>query len=184
MTNDVKTWKGMEKLVPSKLTRFIGISNFSPKQVDEILAAATIKPKVLQVELHPYLQQDDFVASVLRKGIQLTAWAPLGNTSPTYANTGSRVPKLLTTPVINDIAKARGCTPAQVVLAWNMARGVVVIPKAAQVQHQQENIATIGKCKLESEDMRKIKALQVPLRLISQPCAQLRNACFEGLEGV
>jgi alcohol dehydrogenase (NADP+) len=172
----------METLVPKKLTRFIGIANFSPKQVDEILQVATIKPKVLQIELHPYLQQESFVASTLKKGIAVTAWAPLGNTSPAYANPGNKAPKLLTNPVINQIAKAKGCTPAQVVLAWNMARGVVVIPKAANLQHQKENIAALEKCKLQSEDVTTLKSVQIPLRMLSMPCAMLKNACFDGTD--
>lgn len=179
-----KTWKRMEKLVPKKLTRFIGISNFSPRQLDEVLAVATIKPKVLQVELHPYLQQSDFVASTLKKGITVTAWAPLGNTNPVYENPGNRAPKLLTNPTVREIAKARGCSPVQVVLAWHMARNVVVIPKSVQLQHLKENIATVEKCKLQDDDMSKMKSLQIPLRLLATPCASLRNACFEGLEGV
>jgi len=173
----------MEKLVDLKLTRFIGVSNFSPKQVDELLAIATIKPKVHQIEIHPYLQQTDFVNSLKSKGITVTAYAPLANTNQAYsALGGGRVPKLLTHPKLNEIAKARGCSPVQVALAWNMARQVVVIPKSAPSNHQKENIATIEKCKLQADDMEKMKALQVPLRIMSFPCQALGHACFQGLE--
>jgi alcohol dehydrogenase (NADP+) len=174
----------MEKLVDLKLTRFLGVSNFSPKQIDEILAVATIKPKVNQIEVHPYLQQQEFITSLQSKGIDVTAYAPLANTNQAYNFLGgNQVPRLLTNPKLNAIAKAKGCTAAQVALAWNMARKVVVIPKAAQEAHQKENIATIEKCKLQAEDMEKMKALQVPLRLMNVPCRPLGNACFQGLEG-
>jgi diketogulonate reductase-like aldo/keto reductase len=172
----------MEKLAgPKGMTRFIGISNFSPKQVDDILKIATIKPKVHQIELHPYLNQDAFVNSLHSKGIAVTAYTPLGNTNPQWRATGSGAPQLLTNPAIGSVARARGCTPAQVVLAWNMKRNVVVIPKAANVQHQRENIATVDKCKLLDEDMLKIKAVDIPLRMCMSPCQPLKNACFEGL---
>jgi alcohol dehydrogenase (NADP+) len=68
-------WKGMEKLVrPTKGTRFIGISNFNPKQLEDLLKTATIKPKVHQFELHPYLQQPDYIKKNLDLGISVTAY--------------------------------------------------------------------------------------------------------------
>src|ERR1700712_4525333 len=173
----------MEKLVELKLTRFIGISNFSPKQVENILAPATIKPKVHQIEIHPYLQQQEFITSLQSKGIDVTAYAPLANTNQAYYFLGGiQAPKLLTNHKLNEIAKAKGCTSAQAALAWNMARKVVVIPKAAQEVHQKENIAAIEKCKLQAEDMEKMKALQIPLRLMTIPCKPVGNTCFQGLE--
>ena len=172
----------MEKLVQKGLTRYIGLSNFSPKQLDEVLGVATIKPKVHHIELHPYLQQEEHVASLFKKGITVVAYAPFANTNPAYSWYGRAAPKLLTNPVLNSIAKARGCTAAQVALAWNMARKVVVIPKAAQIAHQKENYAMLEECKLQSEDLQKIKAVNIPMRVVSFPCVSLKNACFEGLE--
>jgi alcohol dehydrogenase (NADP+) len=174
----------MEKLVPQKLTRHIGISNFSPRQVDEILEIATIKPKIHQIELHPYLQQEDFVASLFKKNITAIAYAPLGNTNSMYSYfwTGRSEPKILTNSILNDIGRTRGCTAAQVILAWNMARKVVVIPKAASIQHQKENYATVEKCKLQSEDLQRIKAVNVPARFVMWPCKGLEYTCFTGLE--
>ena len=76
----------MEKLVtPDGPVRHIGVSNFSPKQMDELLATAKIKPAVHQFEAHPYLQQRDFVAWHQQRGIAVVGYAPLANTSPYYA---------------------------------------------------------------------------------------------------
>jgi alcohol dehydrogenase (NADP+) len=174
----------MEKLVTQKFTRQIGISNFNPKQVDEVLEIATIRPKVHQIELHPYLQQEDFLASMSMQNITTVAYAPLGNTNPmyTYFWTGRSSPRVLTNTIINDIAKARGCTAAQVVLAWNMARKVSVIPKAVSIQHQKENYAAVEKCKLESGDLQKIKAVNIPERYVMWPCKGMGYTCFTGLE--
>jgi alcohol dehydrogenase (NADP+) len=171
----------MEQLVPAKLARYIGISNFSPKQVDEVLKAAKIKPKVLQIELHPYLPQKDFVASIQQKGITVNAYAPLGNTNPYYAS--PRVGKILDHGIIKQIATARGCTPAQVVLGWNMKRNVAVIPKAVQSKHEKENYrAQECKGKLTAEDDAKILDISrtQAARFMSGPCAQLQYKCFEG----
>jgi alcohol dehydrogenase (NADP+) len=174
----------MEKLVPQKLARHIGISNFSPKQVDEVLEIATIKPKIHQIELHPYLHQADFLSSLFKKNITAIAYAPLGNTNDMYSYlwTGRTERKLLTNAILNDIGRARGCTAAQVSLAWNMARNVVVIPKAASVAHQVENYATLEKCKLQSEDLQKINAVNVPQRFVMWPCKGMGYTCFTGLE--
>ena len=132
----------MQTLVRSSgpRTRFIGISNFSPKQLDELLASnPKIRPKVHQMELHPYLQQTAWVERHKKENISVTGYAPLGYTATGYSrmaalNMGSNAPPpLLANPVITEVAKARSCTPAQVVLAWNMRRNVAVIPKSVHL---------------------------------------------------
>jgi len=184
----VETWKCMETLVRTSgpRTRFIGISNFSPKQLDELLASnPKIKPKVHQMELHPYLQQNDWVARHKKEGITVVAYAPLGNTSPPYRTLGgpnSPMP-LLTNPVIIDIAKKHGCTPAQAVLAWNMRRGVGVIPKSVHVDRQKENFLAQGKCLLTDEDDAKIKGMEGKwVGRFNNPCSMMRMPCFQGME--
>jgi len=178
----------MEKLVRPTGTRFIGISNFSPAQLDNLLKIATIKPKTHQIEVHPYLQQTEFLEKHVKQNITVVAYSPLGNTNPVYTTggygqTGSLLPKILAHPIISGIATARSCSPAQVVLEWNMQRKVVVIPKAAQIAHQKENIATGDKCKLTAEDVSKIAGLakEKELRVNALPCRDWAYACFEGL---
>jgi alcohol dehydrogenase (NADP+) len=175
----VETWKAMEKLVRvDKGARFIGISNHSPLQVKEVVEAATIRPKVHQFESHPYLQQNDAVKQNMAYGITVTGYAPLGNTNPVHnlgvaANSeGNRAPPILQNAAIVEAAKARGCTPAQVVLAWNVKRGTAVIPKASQVVHQKENIVTLQKCKITDEDAAKIADIRksFEVRLYENVC--------------
>jgi alcohol dehydrogenase (NADP+) len=166
----------MEKLVrPTRGTRFIGISNFSPPQVNKILESATIKPKVHQFELHPYLQQSDFVETHFKHGIDVIGYAPLGNTNPIIdlgvsENRGLRVEPLLRNKIVTEIAMSRGCTPAQVVLAWNLKRKVAVIPKAARSEHQKENIVTLDKCRITDEDANKIKGMKIAVRMYPFAC--------------
>jgi alcohol dehydrogenase (NADP+) len=184
-----KTWKGMEGLLrPSYGTRFIGVSNFAPAQLDDLLAEATVLPKAVQIELHPYLPQSDYVDTIQKRGITVIAYAPLGNTNPMYEEdqwekTGIRAPKLLLNKAVNEVAQARGCSPAQAVLAWNLHRKVVVIPKAAKPEHQVENIATVDKCKLTEDDIRRLSNLEVRLRVCSMPCRSMNFRCFDGLAG-
>jgi diketogulonate reductase-like aldo/keto reductase len=170
----------MEKLV-GKGTRFIGIANHSPKMVEAVLRSATIKPKIHQFEGHPYLRQDDFIDFNFKHNLTVVNYAPLGNTSPAYATSGAGAPKLLTNKVMVEIAKQRGCAPAQVALAWNLHRKVIVIPKAIKKAHQIENFNTLKKCKLTDEDIAKIQAMKYKVRMLSYPCAMAANACFSGL---
>lgn len=174
----------MEKYAgEGKLTRYIGISNFNQTQLDELLAAATIVPKVHQFELHPYLQQTAFVNYHKAKNITVTAYAPLGNTNPSYASRARRAAPLLSNPVLVGIAKDRGCTPAQVSLKWNMDRGVVVHPKTQRKERQKENFEAYTKCKLTEEDHKKIEELgKKPVRFWEICSTLLRLPCYAGLE--
>jgi alcohol dehydrogenase (NADP+) len=174
----------MEQLV-GKGTRFIGLANFSPKQLDQVLKIATIKPKVVQVELHPYLPQEDYVKSIQSKGITAMGYSPLGNTNPVYTRTRDKATQILSHSSIKSIAQAKGCAPAQVVLAWNMKRDVVVIPKAGQTSHQKENLAAYEKCKLDDEDVKKINKIseKQAFRMNGDLCNPypLNNLCWETL---
>jgi diketogulonate reductase-like aldo/keto reductase len=170
----------MEKLPATKLTRFIGFSNFNPSQVADILRIATIKPKVVQIELHPYLAQTEFLHSLQAQNITVNAYAPLANTSPHYTQ---KTTKILQHSTITSIASARGCTPAQVVLGWNMRRGVAVIPKAVVSAHWKENLETQKRCKLTAADDEKITAISQTkqYRFNTQPCAANGGRCWTGL---
>ncbi|RDI87949.1 hypothetical protein Vi05172_g1739 [Venturia inaequalis] len=197
----VTTWQAMEKLVSpghaaiKGKARYIGISNFNVTQVQELLKAATIMPKVHQLELHPYLQQNKFVAFHRSVGIPLTAYAPLGDTNPAYRKggiQGGRFMKagaplpLLQNPVLASIAKERGCTVAQVSIAWNLKRGISSVhPRASRVDHQIENLKGATDCELEWEDMAAIRDIEKTIKFrMWDPCpSQLGLPCYLGLEG-
>jgi len=107
--------------------------------------------------------------------ITVTGYAPLGNTNPIHnlgvsERNGKTAGRILQTAIIQQVAKTRGCSPAQVVLAWNLKRNVVVIPKASQESHQVENIHTLDKCNLTDEDIAMIDGLKVPMRLYPMAC--------------
>ncbi|MDD4776843.1 MAG: aldo/keto reductase [Fermentimonas sp.] len=124
------TWKEMEDIYIDGKTRAIGLSNHLIHHVEEVLKDATVIPAVNQIELHPYLIQQDVVSFCIEKGILPEAWSPLGS---------SKMP-LLQDEVLIWIAGKYGKSTAQVVLRWNIQKGRVAIPKSASHERQAENI--------------------------------------------
>lgn len=180
-----QTWLGMEKLLDTGKVRHIGVSNFSPHQLNQLLSQTTIKPAVHQLELHPYLQQTEFIQWHKNNGIDVTAYSPLANLNPTYGSPGESKdapPSLLMNKDITEIAKDRGCTNAQVALAWGMDRGTSVIPKSQHADRIMENFAA-ARCKLEEEDYTTIKKLgKKYLKRFNNPSDGWGVPLYEGLE--
>ncbi|KDQ49553.1 hypothetical protein JAAARDRAFT_42791 [Jaapia argillacea MUCL 33604] len=131
--NFIDTWKEMEKLLPTGRVRAIGVSNFSPKNLDILLPAITIVPAVNQVEMHPMLPQIELFEYCKRKSILLTAYSPLGKHKPAIAEH----------PSLLSITKEKGCTTAQVLLSWLVNQGVAVVPKSVHKERIEENLSFI-----------------------------------------
>ncbi len=115
------SWRALIELQKQGKVRSIGVSNFPEEQLREIIEETGVVPVIHQVELHPYFSQEALRAVHAEYGIATQAWSPLGNGSD-----------LLQNPVLAEIAERRGATPAQVVLAWHLAKGTVAIPKSAE----------------------------------------------------
>ena len=152
------TWQALEGCVEAGFTRHIGVSNFSVSKIDALLPQAKIQPAVNQVELHPYLQQQALVDYCADKGIVVTAYSPLGSMDRPETMKGKDEPVLLQDPVIQEIAGKRGMTPAQVLLAWAVARGTSVIPKSTNRGRLAENLAA-AELELTAEDLERIAQL-------------------------
>ena len=188
----VETWKAMTKLLSSGRVRKIGISNFSPAQLKDLvklsLKGETPLPAVHQMELHPYLPQTKWILAHKASGIAITAYSPLGNMNPTYGDrtrrsetTQSKATPLLENAVIKKIALKRECTPAQVVLAWGISRGTSVIPKSKHENHIEDNIGAT-KCGLEAGDLADIDQLgKDPVRF-NNPSKSCGVHLFDGLD--
>ena len=159
------TWEGMEAAVNAGLTRHIGVSNFSAKKLRDIIDHCKIKPEVDQVEMHPLLQQPELVKFCASHGIHMTAWAPLGSSDRPASVKASNAPVLLDNPVIKSIAQGRGCTPAQVLIAWHVNRGIATIPKSVTPSRLRENLAA-AQIVLNQAEMGRIAALDQNYRLI------------------
>jgi len=134
-----ETWKGMEDCFKAGLTRHIGVSNFSVKKLKGILADCEIRPENNQVELNPYLQQENLVEYCFAENICVTAFSPLGKGNVARQNDLN----LYEEPVIQKIAKEQNCTISQVLLKWAIQKGIVVIPKSVTASRIRENFDAI-----------------------------------------
>lgn len=129
----VEAWRALIDARERGLVKWIGVSNFLPEHIDRLEKETGIVPEVNQVQCHPYFPNSDQVAFNRSKGIITEAWSPLG-----------RARTLLEEPVIVDVAADHDATPAQVVLAWHMNRGVVPIPKSSSLERQASNLEAVN----------------------------------------
>lgn len=160
----IGTWTAMEQLVSKDLTRHIGVSNFGGQLIMELLSYCKIRPYANQIELHPYMTQQTLVDFCHSKGIKTTALSPLGSPSYVELNMDYGLGKgILEDEVITSIAKTHGKTPAQVILRWNVQRGVSVIPKSSQITRIAENFSILG-FTLSENEMKCISDLNKNLR--------------------
>ncbi|MBD8080253.1 aldo/keto reductase [Cellulosimicrobium arenosum] len=125
----VEAYEALVECRERGLVRHVGVSNFLPDHLDEVIAATGVTPVVNQVELHPYFPQADQRAADAARGIVTEAWSPIG-----------RANELLTDPVVVGVADAHGVSPAQAILRWHVELGVVPIPKASSPGRQRENL--------------------------------------------
>ena len=142
----VDTWRAMEKMYAGGRVRAIGVSNFQPHHLRRVLDAAEVPPAVNQIEVHPYLTQDQLRAVDAEHGIVTEAWSPIAKG------------RVLDDPVVVGIAERFGRTPSQVVLRWHVQRGDVVFPKTAKRDRMVENLALFDFA-LADGDMSAISAL-------------------------
>jgi len=178
----VDTWHAMERLLDTGKVRHIGVCNFSPEQLAHLIAQSSLKPFAHQMELHPYLQQNEWIQWHTAHGIHVTAYSPLGNSNPTYKPKKDDPPLLLKSEGLISIAEKRGCTPAQVALAWGMSRGISVIPKSAHADRIAENFGTL-ECDLEYDDFVAIAELgKNNLKRFNNPSDGWGVKLFENLD--
>lgn len=159
------TWAEMEKAQQQGLTKAIGTSNFGKKNLQLLIDKGEIAPAVNQVECHPYLQQNDLFDFCQKNQIAFTAYSPLGSSDRSDNLKHQNEPSLFEDGVINDIAQRLNVTPAQVLLAWLINRGISVIPKSVHESHMRENMAAIN-IQLDEKDMQNIAALDKGYRYL------------------
>ncbi|KAJ3356465.1 Alcohol dehydrogenase [NADP(+)] [Allomyces javanicus] len=126
-----ETWRAMEALVAQGKVRFLGLCNVTVDMIADVLAVARIKPAAVQVELHPYLPQDELVEFCARHGIEVVAYSPLEDDT---------TPVLLRDPVVFAIAAKHAVETAQVLLSWSIRRGIKVIPKSTNPARLRANL--------------------------------------------
>jgi D-xylose reductase len=153
-----ETWQGMEDLVRGGLVRKIGVCNYNCALLRDLLAYASIRPAVLQVELHPFLTQEKLLRFCREEGIAVTGFSPLGASS--YVSIGMATAKdsVLGQPAVAEAARRHGKTAAQIVLRWGVQRGAAVVPKTSRIERLAENLALFD-FELAQDEMQAIGAL-------------------------
>lgn len=161
-----ETWVGMEDCIQRGLAKHIGVSNFSRSKIEEINSKAVIKPEMNQIELHPYLQQEDMLNYCRVNNIFLTAYSPLGSGDRPAVMKAANEPSLLKNPVVTDIAEQHGCSPAQILIRWAIERGTAVIPKSTNPARLTENFEAAS-MKLNVQDMAALSKLEAGFRYVN-----------------
>jgi len=153
-----ETWAAMEDLVDAGLVRHIGVSNFNIPKLRRLLASADHAPEMNQVEMHPYLPQNDLLAFADEQDVHVTAYSPLGSADRPEEMKADDEPVLLEDPTIAEIAERHDASPAQVLISWAIHRGTAVIPKSVTPAHITANLAA-AELSLTDADMEAIAAL-------------------------
>lgn len=147
---DVEAYKAMERAIEDGKIRSIGLSNWYKKELEEFLPQITIIPALVQNEIHPYYQENDVIPYIQNLGIVVQGWYPLGGRGYTK--------ELLNDRVISKIAETHGKSSAQVILRWNLQKGVIVIPGSSNPDHIQEN-TELYDFELSDKEMKQINNL-------------------------
>jgi 2,5-diketo-D-gluconate reductase A len=152
----VDVWAILEKIYAAGGVRAIGVSNFLAEHLDTLLAETTLVPAVNQIELHPTFQQAALCAKSRAHGIAVEAYSPLGRGSDLNAAT------------VTELARKHGATPAQMVLAWHLGVGNIVIPKTTHPERMRENLGA-AEIVLSRGELDAITALDSGARIGADP---------------
>ncbi|XP_076260205.1 1,5-anhydro-D-fructose reductase-like [Rhynchophorus ferrugineus] len=160
----VETWKVMEEQVNKGLIKALGVSNFNGEQLQRLYNNSVIKPAVLQVESHAYLQQKNLRELCKKLGVAVTAYSPLGSPeaqkhfSTKYNYTLENFPNILGHPLVNELAQKYQKSPGQILLRHLVQNGVIVIPKSTNPNRIKSNIDLFN-FELSEEDLCKLNDL-------------------------
>ena len=149
-SNDVEAYKVMEQFVKEGKIRSIGLSNWYVEELAEFLPQVETVPALVQNEIHPYYQENEVIPYIQDVGMVVQGWYPLGGRGHTA--------ELLGDPVITEIAEKHDVSSAQVILRWNLQKGVVVIPGSSNPDHIREN-TELYHFSLTGDEMARINAL-------------------------
>ncbi|KAI8475774.1 MAG: low CO2-induced aldose reductase [Monoraphidium minutum] len=160
------TWAALEGLVSEGRVRSIGVSNFSVKKAEALIAGAKIMPAVLQVEAHPYWRNDALISWASSRGIHVTAYSPLGSPdSAAMMKRAADAPSLMKDPTLTGIAEKLGRSPAQVLICWAVQRGTSVLPKSVNPGRIRANFDA-ATSQLPREDFEALSRLETQMRMV------------------
>lgn len=162
----IDTWRELERAVDDGLVRSIGISNFNKAQTARLLETCRIRPAVNQVELHPYLTQHKLVDYLRSEGIVVIGYSPLG--SPDRPNAKPGDPSLLEHPTLQEMAEKYKKSTAQILIRYQIERGLVVIPKSVTKSRIVSNF-NVFDFQLTADDVKHIDEFDCNFRLVPFP---------------
>ncbi|KAF4998428.1 glycerol dehydrogenase [Fusarium heterosporum] len=150
--NPEPTWRAMEEVLASGKARAIGVSNWTIEGLKKLLSFAKVKPTVNQIEIHPFLPNEDLVKFCLENDILPAAYSPLGsqNQVPTTGET------VRSNKTLNEVAERSGNSLAQVLIAWGLRRGYAVLPKSSTPSRIESNFQIPS---LSDEDFEAIQSV-------------------------
>ncbi|KAH7403771.1 alcohol dehydrogenase [Cadophora sp. MPI-SDFR-AT-0126] len=150
--NPEPTWRAMEKVYDLGLTKSIGLSNFTAAGISQILSLARIPPSINQIEIHPFLPQNQLIDFCLSHSILPVAYSPLGSQDQ-VPGTGEKVS---TNKDLLVVAERNGWTLAQVLIAWGLKRGYAVLPKSSNESRIRGNAKLVELSEQDFEDVNKV----------------------------
>lgn len=149
-SNDVAAYRAIEQAIQNGKVKSAGISCYYIREINSFLPRVSVKPALVQNEIHPYYQDSDVIRHIQNLDIAVQGWYPLGGRGYTEP--------LLNNETLCEIAAAHGKSVAQIILRWNLQKGVLVIPGSSNEKHIRENIS-IFDFTLTDEEMERIAAL-------------------------
>ena len=152
-----EAWKALEQINATKQARAIGVSNFKPHHLEELLKEADVVPAVNQIELHPLLQQKETRAYCTEHGIVVESYSPL-----------MQAGEALEHPVITKLAQKHSKSPAQIILRWHVQNDLIVIPKSVKPQRIRENFDLFD-FELSPSEMQEIESMDQGKRISADP---------------
>jgi len=176
----IETWEAMLEAKQQGLIRHAGVSNFSIEKLEDLKSKTDDFPEMNQVELHPYLQQQELVDYGKANDMLITAYSPLGSSDRPEMMKSDDEPALLDNDVIGSIAEKHDATPAQVLIKWAVERDTIVIPKSTNEGRIAENLKS-AEIDLDSEDHEKIKELNIPYRYLDGEMFETENGMYSNV---
>ena len=168
-TDIIQGWNALEKVFHEGKAKAIGVSNFSTRQIDRIVEKCKVEPANLQLECHAYLQQRELRKYCLQMGIAVSAYAPLGAPArPANRRCDDEPVTITQNPVIEEIAKEVGKSPAQVLLRYLSQFGVAPLPKSVTKSRIRENF-DISDVRMNDAQIAQIKALDSGYKFFKFP---------------
>lgn len=176
----IETWEAMLEAKKDGLIRHAGVSNFSIKKLEDLKHKTDDFPEMNQVELHPYLQQDDLIKYGKENEMLITAYSPLGSSDRPETMKADDEPALLDNDVIQEIAEKHDASPAQILIKWAVERDTIVIPKSTHPGRIEENLKSAA-IELDEKDHKEIKKLNIPYRYLKGDMFETESGMYRNV---